>query len=98
MHTIRAAASPQVDMFVAMEKVYTGTLRLGEATPSFDAETEVSERQPWQHLTDADLGAARDAFLGDTMQLPPMYSAIRVKGGHVHARADVSIRGTPFPS
>lgn len=72
--------SPQVDMFVAMDKVYSGTLRLGEVTPSFDAETDVSERRPWQQLTDADLEAARDGFLGDTTQLPPMYSAIRVKG------------------
>lgn len=70
----------QVDTFVAMDKVYSGTLRLGEATPSFDAETDVSERRPWEHLTDADLTAARDGFLGDTTQLPPMYSAIRIKG------------------
>lgn len=82
-------------MFVAMEKVYTGTLRLGEATPSFDAETEVSERQPWQHLTDADLAAARDGFLGDTMQLPPMYSAIRVKGGDFSVVTKVHVRGNP---
>lgn len=77
----------KVDCFVAMEKVYTGTLRLGEATPSFDAETDVSERRPWQHLSEADLAAARDSFLGDTMQLPPMYSAISVKGQRLYLAA-----------
>lgn len=78
---------------MAMEKVYTGTLRLGEATPSFDAETDVSERRPWQHLSDADLAAARDGFLGDIMQLPPMYSAISVKGAQCPGAARRSQQG-----
>ena len=33
------------------DKEYSGTIRLGEATASYDAETEVKERLPWQHIT-----------------------------------------------
>lgn len=52
------------------EKVYTGTMRLGEATPSYDAETEPSEVAPWEHLTDEALQAvASDTFTGDIMQV-----------------------------
>jgi hypothetical protein len=40
-----------IDGFVAMEKAYSGTLRLGQATPSYDAETDVSSEQPWEHIT-----------------------------------------------
>ena len=40
-----------IDGFVAMEKAYSGTLRLGQATPSYDAETDVSSQQPWEHIT-----------------------------------------------
>ena len=40
-----------IDGFVAMEKAYSGTLRLGQATPSYDAETDVSSAQPWEHIT-----------------------------------------------
>ena len=29
----------------------TGTMRLGEGTVSHDADTEVSEHLPWEHIT-----------------------------------------------
>lgn len=41
----------QIDDFVAMEKAYTGTLRLGQATPSYDAMSEIEEEVPWDHIT-----------------------------------------------
>jgi len=40
-----------IDGFVAMKKAYSGTLRLGQATPSYDAETDVSTELPWEHIT-----------------------------------------------
>ena len=46
-----------IEGFVAMEKAYSGTLRLGQATPSYDAETDVSEERPWEHITGASLGS-----------------------------------------
>ena len=46
-----------IEGFVAMEKTYSGTLRLGQATPSYDAETEVSEERPWEHVTGASPGS-----------------------------------------
>jgi TruB family pseudouridylate synthase (N terminal domain) len=51
------------------DKVYTGVMRLGEATASYDVETEVSESGPWEHLTDADLqAAATKNFTGKILQ------------------------------
>eukprot|EP00955_Chlamydomonas_euryale_P108578 365861-Chlamydomonas_euryale.AAC.6 len=38
-------------MFVAMHKCYSGTIRLGEGTATYDAEAEVTERLPWEHIT-----------------------------------------------
>ncbi len=61
-------------------QVYTGVLRLGQATSSYDAETAPTEERPWRHLSDADLGAGAAAMTGDLMQMPPMFSAIKVKG------------------
>ncbi|PSC71200.1 pseudouridylate synthase transporter [Micractinium conductrix] len=69
-----------VDAFMAMHKEYSGTLRLGEGTPSYDAETPVEEALPWEHITDEQLLAARDGLVGQIEQLPPMYSAIQVGG------------------
>jgi tRNA pseudouridine55 synthase len=36
---------------MAAHKEYSGTLKLGEGTPSLDAETAVEERLPWEHIT-----------------------------------------------
>ena len=73
-------AGAQVDSFVAMDKEYSGVLRLGQTTPSMDSETEPDLERPWQHLDDAQLAAAAAALEGDILQLPPMYSAIKIKG------------------
>lgn len=87
-------ATKQVDSLMAQHKEYTGTLRLGQATPSQDAETEVCQEAPWEHITDADLAAAAQAFVGEILQVPPMYSAIRVGGTRLYeaARAGVEVQ------
>ena len=58
-----------------------GTMRLGEATDSYDADGNVCETSDWEHVTDERLNStAQEQFVGDIQQLPPMFSAIRVKG------------------
>ena len=80
-------ATKLMEAFMGMPKEYTGTLRLGEVTPSYDADTEVSERRDWRHLTDADLEAARLRFVGDIEQRPPIYSAVKVEGERLYKKA-----------
>jgi tRNA pseudouridine55 synthase len=75
------------DQFMALPKVYTGTLRLGETTPSQDAESEVSERRDPSGVTDEDLDRARAALEGEIRQIPPMYSAVKVGGERLYAKA-----------
>lgn len=65
---------------MAMEKEYSGVLRLGQSTPSFDAETDPDVETAWQHLTDLQLTAAAATFVGNIQQLPPMFSAVKIKG------------------
>jgi len=80
-------ATKLMESFMHLPKTYTGTLRLGEVTPSYDAETEVTERMAWTHVTDEDLEHARKAFLGEITQRPPMYSAIKVGGERLYKKA-----------
>ncbi len=75
------------DQFMGLPKTYTGTLRLGETTPSYDAESDVIERADPSHVTDSDLDAARQAFLGEIKQRPPMYSAVKVEGERLYKKA-----------
>jgi len=86
-----------VESFMAQEKEYTGTIRLGEATASYDAESDVAERKPWEHVSDEQLGVARDSFLGDIQQMPPMFSAIKIKGKKLYelARKGVEVERKP---
>ena len=67
-------------------KLYRFTLRLGEARDTDDADGEVtqtSEARP----TDAQLRAALPAFQGDIMQVPPVFSAIKVAGERAYDMA-----------
>jgi len=62
------------------DKVYEGTVKLGEATNSQDADGEVTETKPVPELTREQMEAVMSTFLGDQYQIPPMFSAIKVGG------------------
>lgn len=65
-----------------------GTIKLGEATTSYDADGDVSESLPWEHLMlDQLKQEVQKSFLGDLQQIPPMFSAIRVKGKRLYESA-----------
>ena len=77
----------KLSTYQGLENEYTGTLRLGATTPSYDAESEVEEHFPTSHITPALLEKARQAFLGDIEQVPPMFSAIKVDGQPLYKKA-----------
>ena len=77
----------QIDSFMGLPKAYTGIIKLGETTPSYDAETEVNERFPIEHITPSVLEAARQQFLGDIDQMPPIFSAIKKDGKPLYESA-----------
>ncbi len=70
-----------------LDKEYTGLITLGASTPSYDAETEVEEEFPVDHITEADLERVRLAFTGPQSQVPPMFSAIKVDGQPLYKKA-----------
>lgn len=80
-------ATKMVDSFTGMDKCYTGTMKLGVGTPSQDADTEPDETAPWDHITDEELVAGAAGMVGELAQVPPMYSAIKVKGERLYKAA-----------
>src|SRR4051812_20590323 len=62
------------------DKVYTGTMKFGESTDSYDADGQLTGSLPMPPLTVDELNEAAEAFIGDLMQTPPMVSAVK-KGG-----------------
>ena len=79
-------------------KRYRATVILGTVTDTYDAEGEVI-RSALVHVTREELEAALPAFLGPQMQLPPLYSAIKVAGQPLYklARAGVEVQLQPRP-
>ncbi|SPH19713.1 tRNA pseudouridine synthase B [Ascidiaceihabitans donghaensis] len=80
-------------------KAYTFTVRLGQATNTDDAEGEViasSELRP----EDATIKDALGAFVGDIMQVPPKFSAVKIDGQRAYKLArdgeDVEIAARPL--
>jgi tRNA pseudouridine55 synthase len=65
---------------ISADKIYEGKLTLGVTTNSQDAEGEVMETRPVPPLTEAEVRAAMQGFLGDQYQTPPMFSAIKLGG------------------
>lgn len=80
----------QIDNFQAQEKVYTGTMMLGQTTPTFDLESEPDKFFPTDNITPEALDEARKRFIGDIMQRPPKFSAIKIQGKRAfdYARSD----------
>lgn len=76
-----------IGQFQQLEKEYTGTLVLGQSTPSHDLETEVAETWPTDTLTEAGVRAAAASFLGEIQQVPPLHSAIKVNGKRAYRLA-----------
>jgi tRNA pseudouridine55 synthase len=70
----------QIDRFQGMDKVYTGTLQLGMTTPSYDKETEPDRHFDISGLSLEKLRENTTRFTGEIEQIPPLYSAIKIKG------------------
>jgi len=70
----------RINEFIEYDKEYEGVIRMGAVTKSFDTETEEVITAENFVLSDEEIEKARVSFLGETEQLPPMYSAIKNKG------------------
>jgi tRNA pseudouridine55 synthase len=69
-----------LNQFINSTKTYSGVIRLGLESDSMDLETECIERTLPKNLDKEKILSVRDEFLGEIVQLPPMYSAVKIKG------------------
>ncbi len=88
-------ATKVADMITAADKEYLAEVTLGSATDTQDAEGKVISSVNMEELrvTASDIEAEAANFYGDIMQIPPMYSAIKVGGKKLYelARQGVEI-------
>jgi tRNA pseudouridine55 synthase len=80
-------ATKRIEEFKDFDKEYTGTFVLGATTASYDMEKEVNETFPTEHITPEMIREAAASLSGDIMQVPPMFSAIKIDGKRAYESA-----------
>jgi len=91
-------ATKQAPGLTKLDKTYEVTMRLGQTSTTGDAEgdkTDVSRHKP----TKTEVEDALQQFVGDTMQTPPAFSAIKINGQRAYklARAGQEVALEPRP-
>ncbi len=75
------------EFLVEHDKEYIAEIQLGMKTETGDREGKVIEEKPVRKYTSEEIKNALDSFLGKTMQIPPMYSALKQNGKKLYELA-----------
>lgn len=74
-------ATKLLQFLSADTKKYRATLTLGKATTTYDSEGEITNQKDYAFDIDENkIQTVFQSFLGDSMQVPPIYSAIKKNG------------------
>lgn len=92
-------ATKQVPALQGLPKEYIADIRLGATTSSYDLETQIDKEYPTEHINEELIRDVLKGFLGDQMQVPPLFSAKFVDGGRAYnlARKGVQMELDPAP-
>jgi tRNA pseudouridine55 synthase len=86
-------ATKSLTELTALNKSYSGTIEFGATTPTDDAESEKEKIIESFELIESEILLARDKFLGEIEQLPPKFSAKKIKGKKMY---DMARKGIEF--
>ena len=80
------------------KKIYNAELKLGELTNTLDPEGVIIEKQKVPQLDTNIINNVLDSFLGETFQIPPMFSAKKIKGQRLYslARQNIEVEREPI--
>jgi tRNA pseudouridine55 synthase len=90
-------ATSKIATLQAFEKEYIATLKFGATTPSYDLESEEDRIFDTFHITEDLLVGALKKFTGTITQVPPGFSAIKIRGKRAYefARKGVAVEIKP---
>jgi len=80
-------ATKQINSFQDQEKEYIAGILLGKTTPSFDLETDFDNEYPTNHITKEGIDKVLETFLGESDQIPPIFSAKFIDGKRAYEYA-----------
>lgn len=70
-----------------LDKVYSGQFKIGATTATYDAEMEEENQNDISHLSPDKVVETSSQFMGKIDQIPPLYSAVKVKGQRAYKAA-----------
>lgn len=73
-------ATKKIEDLQKQKKTYQALIKLGAETPSYDTETDIIREFPVDHINQEKIEKVLTSFIGETEQLPPDYSAVKVGG------------------
>ena len=87
------------DLLTDKRKTYQAVLLLGTETDTQDTTGTILSEKPTEQLTEPAVRGAAESFVGPYMQVPPMYSALKVNGKKLYelARAGKEVERAARP-
>lgn len=76
----------QLDKLMQTEKEYLAEITLGQTSTTDDEEGEKREYMVDHHPTEEEVRTVISHWIGEVDQVPPVYSAIKIKGTPAHRR------------
>ena len=70
----------KIDSFIGMDKSYSGKMIIGSSTPSYDLETKPNVFYQTDHINEKLIFEKAEEFVGEIMQKPPIFSAVKKNG------------------
>ena len=80
-------ATKQAETIQAQTKEYIAEIMLGATTPCYDLEQEVDATFPTDHITRESVVEALKEFVGEQLQVPPIFSAKLIDGKRAYEYA-----------
>ena len=93
------SATRLLEYITDADKTYSATIEIGKTTDTYDGEGIVTDVVSDLSVDAFDIKSSIEALKGYQSQIPPMHSAIKVKGVRLYelARKGISIDRTPRP-
>lgn len=93
-------ATKKIDQFLGLDKQYLAEVEFGSTTPSYDLETKPDAFFEYEHITKALIEEKLELFRGESSQMPPVFSALKVKGQKAYDLArkgkEVELKARPI--
>src|SRR3989344_3494850 len=95
----------KLNQYLKLDKEYIASIELGKVSTTYDSEGEIADtalvvgRQQVQTPSQREIGSTIDKFLGNYKQLPPAFSAKKIRGKKAYELArkgkDVDLKPVP---